>query len=138
MSFEPRGIVVSTANIDKIVETLSELSVIELANLKKALEEKWDVTAQAAPVAMAAAPAAVEAAVEESTEFSITLIEVPAAKKIAAIKVVREITGLGLKEAKGMTESTPTLVKESVNKADSEEIKKKFEDAGAKVEVKGL
>jgi large subunit ribosomal protein L7/L12 len=129
---------VSTANIDKIVETLSGLSVIELANLKKALEDKWDVKAQAAPVAMAAAPAAAEAPAEESTEFSITLIEVPAAKKIAVIKAIRAVSGLGLKEAKEMSESTPAPIKESVNKAESEEIKKKFEDAGAKVEVKGL
>ena len=129
----------STANIDKIVETLSGLSVIELANLKKALEDKWDVKAQAAPVAMAAAPAAAaEAPAEESTEFSITLIEVPAAKKIAVIKAIRAVSGLGLKEAKEMSESTPAPIKESVNKAESEEIKKKFEDAGAKVEVKGL
>ncbi len=129
----------STANIDEIVETLSGLSVIELANLKKALEVKWDVKAAAAPVAMAMAPAAAEApAEEESTEFSITLIEVPAAKKIAVIKIVREVTGLGLKEAKDMTEATPSVIKDSVNKVDSEEIKKKFEDAGAKVDVKGL
>lgn len=132
----------STANIEEIVETLSGLSVIELANLKKALEEKWDVKAAAAPVAMAVAPAAAGGdaggAAEESTEFSVTLTEVPAAKKIAVIKVVREATGLGLKEAKEMAESTPSVIKESVNKAESEEIKKKFEDAGAKVEVKGL
>ena len=131
----------STANIEEIVETLSGLTVIELANLKKALEEKWDVKAAAAPVAMAAMPAAggeAAAAAEESTDFSVTLTEVPAAKKIAVIKVVREATGLGLKEAKEMAESTPSVVKDSAPKAEAEEIKKKFEEAGAKVELKGL
>ncbi len=130
----------STANIEEIVDTLSQLSVLELANLKKALEDKWEVTAQAAaPVAMMAAPAGGDAApAEESTEFQVSLTDVPAAKKIAVIKVIREVSGLGLKEAKEVAESTPKVLKESVSQAEADEIKKKFEEAGAKVEVKGL
>ena len=129
----------STANIEEIVETLSGLTVIELANLKKALEEKWDVKAAAAPVAMAAMPAAggeAAAAAEESTDFSVTLTEVPAAKKIAVIKVVREATGLGLKEAKEIVDSAPKAVKEGVAKDEAEALKKQLEEAGAEVELK--
>jgi len=127
-----------SAKIEKMVDELSTLSVLEMSELKKALEEKWGVTA-AAPAAVFAAPAAAaEAAVEESTNFSVTLTEVPADKKIAVIKVVREVTGLGLKEAKEVTESTPKVLKESAPKAEAEDIKKKFEEAGAKVSIKGV
>jgi large subunit ribosomal protein L7/L12 len=101
------------------------------------MEKKFGVTA-AAPVAVAAGPAAGAAAapVEEQTEFTVTLKEYPADKKVTVIKVIREITGLGLKEAKDLVEGAPTTVKESVGKADVEIIKKKLEDVGAKVEVK--
>jgi large subunit ribosomal protein L7/L12 len=126
-------------NIDKLVETLSELSVLDLSKLKKALEEKWDVKAQAGgAIMMAAAPAAAAAAEEEATDFQVVLEEAPADKKIAVIKVVREITGLGLKEAKDLVEGAPKPVKASAPKAEAEEIKKKLTDAGAKVALKGV
>lgn len=128
-------------NIDKLVETLSELSVLDLSKLKKALEEKWDVKAAAGgPVMMAAAPAAGgdAAAAEEATDFQVVLEEAPADKKIAVIKVVREVTGLGLKEAKDLVEGAPKPVKDSAPKAEAEEIKKKLTDAGAKVALKGV
>jgi large subunit ribosomal protein L7/L12 len=102
------------------------------------MEKKFGVTA-AAPVAVAAGPAAGAAAAapaEEKTEFAVTLKEYPADKKVTVIKVIREITGLGLKEAKDLVEGVPSLVKEGVNKADSDAMKKKLEDAGAKVEIK--
>lgn len=124
----------------ELVDILSKLSVLEMADLKKALEDAWGVKAQAAavmaaPGAVAAAPA--EAA-EESTEFEVTLTEAPADKKIGVIKVIREITGLGLKEAKDMVEATPKVVKENATKAESEDIKTKLEAAGAKVKLRGL
>ena len=125
-------------SIPDIVASLSKLSVMEVVELKNALEKDWGVTA-AAPVAMvataggAAAPAA---AAEEKTEFAVTLKEYPADKKVGVIKVIRELTGLGLKEAKDLVEGIPSLVKEGVNKADSETMKKKLEEAGAKVEIK--
>lgn len=123
----------------KFVDELSALSVLELSELKTALEEKWGVTAAAAaPVAMMAAPAEGAAAAEESTDFQITLTEVPADKKIGVIKIVREVTGLGLKEAKELAESAPKELKASAPKAEAEEIKKKIEDAGAKCTLKGL
>ena len=128
-------------NIDKLVDTLSELSVLDLSKLKKALEEKWDVKAAAGgPVMMAAAPitGGEEAASEEATDFQVTLEESPADKKIAVIKVVREVTGLGLKEAKELVEGAPKVLKESAPKAEAEEIKKKLTDAGAKVALKGV
>jgi large subunit ribosomal protein L7/L12 len=123
-----------------LVEVLSKLSVLEMAELKTALEDAWGVKAQAAAVmaAPAAGGGAAAEAVEESTEFEVTLAEVPADKKIGAIKVIREITGLGLKEAKEMAESAPKVVKESASKAESDEIKTKLEAAGAKVTIKGL
>ena len=102
------------------------------------MEKKFGVTA-AAPVAVAAGPAAGAAAaapVEEQTEFTVTLKEYPADKKVTVIKVIREITGLGLKEAKDLVEGVPSTVKEAISKADVETIKKKLEEAGAKVEVK--
>lgn len=128
-----------SAKIQQIVQDLSNLSVLEMSELKKVLEDTWGVTA-AAPAAVFAAPAAAaaEAPAEESTNFCVTLTDVPADKKIGVIKVVREVTGLGLKEAKELTEATPKVLKESAPKAEAEEIKKKFEEAGAKVTVKGI
>lgn len=130
----------ATESLEEIVKTLSDLKVTDLAKLKKMLEEEWDVTAAApAAVAVAAAPAAGgEAAAEEATDFQVTLTEVPADKKIGVIKVVREITGLGLKEAKEIAESAPKVVKESAPKAEAEEIMKKIEAAGAKATMKGV
>jgi large subunit ribosomal protein L7/L12 len=124
----------------ELVEALSQLSVLEMAELKTALEEKWGVKAAAAAVAVAAAPVAGGAAAPaaESTEFQITLTESPNDKKIGVIKVVREITGLGLKEAKDLVEACPKVIKETAPKAEAEEIKKKLEAAGAKVTLKGL
>jgi large subunit ribosomal protein L7/L12 len=125
-------------SIPDIVASLSKLSVMEVVELKNALEKEWGVTA-AAPVAMVAAAggaAAPAAAAEEKTEFAVTLKEYPADKKVGVIKVIRELTGLGLKEAKDLVEGVPSLVKDAVNKADSEAMKKKLEDAGAKVEIK--
>ncbi len=124
--------------IEKLVEELSKLSVLDMSKLKTALEEKWDVKASAgAPMMMAAAPAA-EAAGPESTEFLVTLESIAADKKIGIIKVVRELTGLGLKEAKDLVESAPKVLKESTSKSDADEIVKKAEAVGAKVSVKGL
>jgi len=124
------------ANLAKIVEDLSSLTVLEAAELSKLLEEKWGVSA-AAPVAVAAAGGAAVAAapVEEKTEFDVVLAAV-GDKKIEVIKEVRAVTGLGLKEAKDLVEGAPKTVKEGVAKADAEEIKKKLEAAGAKVELK--
>ena len=124
------------ADIANLVEELSKLTVIEAADLVKQLETKWGVSA-AAPVAAAAAPAAAAAAApaEEKTEFTVVLLEA-GANKIGAIKEVRAITGLGLKEAKDLVEGAPKPVKEGVSKQEAEEIKKKLEAAGAKVELK--
>jgi large subunit ribosomal protein L7/L12 len=123
---------------DQVVDYLSNLPVIQIAELIKTLEEKWGV--KAAPVAVAgpAAPAAGGAAAapaEEKTEFTVELKEA-GASKINVIKVVREITGLGLKEAKDLVEAAPKPIKEGVSKAEAEEFKKKLEEAGAKVELK--
>jgi large subunit ribosomal protein L7/L12 len=123
---------------DEILDAISKMSVMEVVELISDMEKKFGVTA-AAPVAIAAAPAAAGAAaapVEEKTEFTVTLKEYPAEKKVSVIKVIRELTGLGLKEAKDLVEGVPSTVKESVSKADSETMKKKLEDAGAKVEIK--
>ncbi len=129
----------SKQTLDQIVETLSDLSVLDMAKLKTLLEDKWGVkAAAAAPVMMAAAPAAAAAADAESTEFKVTLEESAADKKIGVIKVVREITGLGLKEAKDLVEGAPKVLKETTTKADAEEINKKVTAAGGKVTVKGL
>ena len=125
------------ADLEQIAESLSSLTVIEAASLVKMLEEKWGVSA-AAPVAVAAAGAAAgagAAAEEEQTEFEVVLTEV-GAKKINVIKVVREVTSLGLKEAKDLVDGAPKTVKDAVGKEEAEEIKKKFEDVGAKVELK--
>jgi large subunit ribosomal protein L7/L12 len=120
----------------KLIEDVKALTVMELSELVKALEEEFGVSA-AAPVAVAAAPAAGAEgpAAEEKTEFDAVLTEI-GANKIAVIKVVREITGLGLKEAKELVDSAPKAVKEGVSKDAAEEIQKKLEEAGAKVELK--
>jgi large subunit ribosomal protein L7/L12 len=122
---------------EEIVDAIAKLSVMEVVELISDLEKKFGVTA-AAPVAVAAAPAAGAAAApaEEQTEFSVTLQEYPADKKVGVIKVVRELTGLGLKEAKDLVEGVPALVKDAVAKADVDAMKKKLEEAGAKVVVK--
>ena len=122
---------------DQLIEALSQLTVLEMAELKTALEDKWGVKAAAAAVAVAA-PVAAAPAAAESTDFQITLVESPADKKIGVIKVVREITGLGLKEAKDLVDGAPKVVKETAPKAEAEEIKKKLEAAGAKVALKGI
>ena len=124
------------ADLEKIVEELSALTVMEAAELSKMLEDKWGVSA-AAPVAVAAVAGAAggEAAAEEKDEFDVVLAET-GAKKINVIKEVRAITGLGLKEAKELVEGAPKTVKEAVAKDEAEEIKKKLEEAGAKVELK--
>ena len=122
------------ADINSIVEQLSALTVLEAADLAKALEEKWGVSAAAA-VAGPAAAAAPAAAVEEQTEFDVILTG-DGGKKINVIKEVRVITGLGLGEAKTLVESAPKAIKEGVNKADAEKIKKQIEDAGGTVELK--
>ena len=123
------------ADLSKIVDDLSSLTVLEAAQLSKLLEEKWGVSA-AAPVAVAAAGGAAAAPVaEEKTEFDVVLVAA-GDKKINVIKEVRAITGLGLKEAKDLVEGAPKTVKEGVNKAEAETLKKKLEDVGAKVELK--
>ena len=124
------------SKLEKLVEELSALTVIEAAELSKMLEEKWGVSA-AAPVAAAAAPVAAAAAapVEEQTEFTV-ILAAAGDKKINVIKEVRAITGLGLKEAKDLVEGAPKAVKEGVSKEDAAKIKKQLEDAGAAVEVK--
>ena len=122
------------ADIAKLVEELSKLTVLGAAELAKALEEAWGVSAAAA-VAVAAGPAAAVEAVEEQTEFDVILTG-DGGKKIQVIKEVRAITGLGLTEAKTLVESAPKAVKEGVNKAEAEEIKAKIEAAGGTVELK--
>ena len=123
------------ADLTAIVEQLSELTVLEAAQLSKLLEEKWGVTAAAAaPVMMAAGPAAAAAA-EEKTEFDV-ILKSAGDKKIDVIKVVREVTSLGLKEAKDLVEGAPKPLKEGVAKDEAESIKKKFEEKGAVIEIK--
>jgi len=126
------------ADLQKLVDELSALTVLEAAELSKMLEEKWGVSA-AAPVAVAAAPgagaAAAAAPVEEQTEFTVVLAEA-GDKKINVIKEVRAITGLGLKEAKDLVEAAPKPVKEGVSKEDAAKFKKQLEEAGAKVDIK--
>ena len=120
---------------DEVIDYLSNLTVIDLVNLTKSLEDKWGV--KAAPVAAAAGPAAGPAApaAEEKTEFTVVL-KGGGANKIGVIKVVREVTGLGLKDAKDLVDGAPKDVKVGVNKAESEDIAKKLRDAGAEVEIK--
>ncbi len=123
------------ANLDQIVDDLSNLTVLEAAELSKLLEEKWGVSA-AAPVAVAAVASGAEAGeVEEQTEFNVVLASF-GDKKINVIKEVRAITGLGLKEAKELVEGVPAAVKEGVSKEEAEQIKSKLEEAGATVELK--
>lgn len=120
---------------EQVVDYLSNLPVIQIAELVKELEEKWGVSAAPIAVAGAAAPAAEAAPVEEQTEFDVVLADV-GASKINVIKAVREITALGLKEAKELVESAPKAIREGVGKEEAEETKKKLEAAGAKVEIK--
>jgi large subunit ribosomal protein L7/L12 len=119
---------------EEIMQAIESMTVLELSELVKALEEKFGVSA-AAPVAVAAAPAAGAAAAEEKTEFDVILTNA-GASKINVIKVVREVTGLGLKEAKELVDGAPKAIKEKVAKADADAIKAKLEEAGAAVEVK--
>ena len=123
------------ANLEKLVEELSTLTVLEAAQLSKLLEEKWGVSA-AAPVAAAAAPGAAAAAPAEVKDEFTVVLAAAGDKKINVIKAVREITGLGLKEAKDLVEGAPKPVKEGVPKADAEKLKAKLEAEGAKVELK--
>lgn len=120
---------------EEVLEYIGSLSVLELSELVKAFEEKFGVSAAPTVVAGAAGGAAGGAAVEEKTDFNVILVDA-GANKINVIKAVREITGLGLKEAKDATEQTPSTLKEGVNKEDAENFKKKLEEAGAKVEIK--
>ena len=125
------------ASKEQILEAISNMTIMEVVDLVKMMEDKFGVTA-AAPVAIAAAAggAAAAPAAEEKTEFTVILKAYPADKKVGVIKVIREITGLGLKEAKDLVEGAPSTVKEGVSKADSDKIKKQLEDGGAQVEVK--
>ena len=120
---------------DQVVDYLSNLPVIQIAELIKTLEDKWGVKAAPAAVAMVGGPAAPAAAAEEKTEFTVELADA-GANKINVIKVVREITGLGLKDAQDLVEAAPKALKEGVSKAEADEMKKKLEDAGAKVALK--
>lgn len=122
------------AKKEEILDAISNMTVMEIVDLVKMMEDKFGVTA-AAPVAMVAAAAAAPAA-EEQTEFTVILKAYPADKKVGTIKVIREITGLGLKEAKDLVESAPAAIKEGVSKADAEKIKKQLTDVSAEVEVK--
>jgi len=125
------------ASKEEILDAISNMTVMEIVDLVKMMEDKFGVTA-AAPVAMAAvggAAAAAAPAAEEQTEFTVTMTSF-GANKVGVIKVIREITGLGLKEAKDLVEGVPSLVKESIPKADAEGIKKKLEEAGAAAEIK--
>jgi len=122
------------ADLQKLVDELSKLTVLEAAELSKKLEEAWGVSA-AAPVAAAAAAGPAAPAAEAQTEFTVMLVD-GGEKKINVIKEVRAITGLGLKEAKDLVEGAPKAVKEGVNKQEAADLKKKLEDAGAKVELK--
>jgi large subunit ribosomal protein L7/L12 len=124
--------------IEKLVEELSSLTVLDMSKLKAALEDKWGVkAAAAAPMMVAAAPAAAAAA-PESTDFQVTLEASAADKKIGIIKVVRELTGLGLKEAKDLVDGAPKVLKETSPKAEADDIAKKIAAAGGKVTLKGL
>ncbi|HAW44833.1 MAG TPA: 50S ribosomal protein L7/L12 [Sutterella sp.] len=120
---------------EEILDAIASMSVLEVSELIKMMEDKFGVSAAAAAVAVAAPAAAAAAPAEEKTEFDVILAEV-GANKIGVIKAVRELTGLGLKEAKDLVEGAPKAVKEQLPKADAEEAKKKLEDAGAKVELK--
>ena len=120
-----------------IIDKIKVLTALELVELKKGIEETFDVSAAAAaPIMIAGGGGAAAEVVEEKTEFDAILTEFPADKKISILKIVREITGLGLKEAKDLVEAAPTPVKQAVSKADAEAIKKQLEEAGAKVDIK--
>jgi large subunit ribosomal protein L7/L12 len=119
----------------EILDAIASKTVLEISELIKMMEEKFGVSAAAAAVAVAAGPAAAAPAAEEKTEFTVMLLEA-GANKVNVIKAVRELTGLGLKEAKDLVDGAPKPVKEGVNKADSDAARKKLEEAGAKVEVK--
>ena len=121
---------------EELVNAIAELTVLEISELVKAIEEKFGVKAAAPAVAVAAAAPAAAAAAEEKDEFNVVLTAVDAAKKIAVIKVVRELTHFGLKEAKDLVEGAPKAVKENVAKAEAEELKKKITEAGGTVELK--
>lgn len=123
------------ADLNALKDQIKELTLLEASQLVKMLEEELGVSAAAASVAVAAAPAAAAAPVEEKTEFNVILTGA-GANKINVIKVVREVTSLGLKEAKDLVEAAPKAIKEGVNKEEAESIKKKFVDAGATVEIK--
>ena len=123
-----------SANLEKIVEELSKLTVLEAAELSKKLEDHWGVTA-AAPVAVAAVAGVAAESAEAQTEFDVILADI-GANKINVIKVVREITGLGLKEAKDLVEAAPKAVKQGVSKDEADKLKKQIEETGAKVDVK--
>ena len=127
-------------NLDQMVEELSGLTVLEMSKLKAKLEDHWGVKASAGAAMMMAPAAQQEAApaAAESANFQVTLAESAADKKIGVIKVLRELTGLGLKEAKDLVEAAPKVIKESAPKAEAEKIKKDLEAAGAKVTLKGL
>ena len=122
-------------SVESILESIEKLTLLEAAELDKAMEEKFGVSA-AAPVAVAAAPAAAAAADDADAEVSVVLASVPADKKIAVLKEVRTLTGLGLKEAKDLVEAAPKAVKENIKKDEAESIKKTLEAAGAVVEIK--
>lgn len=122
-------------NKNEILEAVANMTVLDLSELIKAMEEKFGVSAAAAAVAIAAPAGNGAAAVEEQTEFNVMLLEA-GANKVSVIKAVRELTGLGLKEAKDLVDGAPKAVKEGVSKADAESIKKKLDDAGAKSEIK--
>jgi len=123
------------AAVDTIFEQLGAMSVLELVELKKKIEDEWGITAAAA-VAVAAPGAGAAAEVEEQTSFDVMLTTVPSAGKIGVIKVVRAITGLGLKEAKDLVDSAPAAVKEGVNREEADSVKAQLEEAGAGVEIK--
>lgn len=124
------------ATKEEILDAIANMSVMDVVDLVKMMEDKFGVTA-AAPVAVAAAgPAAAAAPAEEKTEFTVVLASIDAAKKVGVIKVVRELTGLGLKEAKDLVEGAPQTVKDGVDKKTADDMKKKLEEAGGKVELK--
>ncbi len=123
------------ATKEEILDAIASMSVMDVVDLVKMMEDKFGVTA-AAPVAVAAGPAAAAAPVEEQTEFTVILSGIDAAKKVGVIKVVRELTGLGLKEAKDLVEGAPQTVKEGASKDEAEAMKKKIEEAGGKADLK--
>jgi len=124
------------ATKEEILDGIANLTVLDLVDLVKMIEDKFGVTAAAPVAAAAAGPAAAAAVVEEKTEFTVVLSGIDAAKKVGVIKVVRELTGLGLKEAKDLVEGAPQTVKDGVDKKTAEDMKKKLEEAGGKVDLK--